>query len=216
MRRLLLILAACAAALAQAATVTLSTGASCAYETITTSASGNVSVVCAKSDTPTTPPVTPPTTPPVTPPPVGSTVILHDNPADPMRIPGPGQATHFYAAEGQIHSWPLPANRGALTSSDYPGTPSLTIEWSISRTPGDVNYYKTDAAKVPSGRGGPTVVVCGQQSGATGGVAWGPEGLACRVPTGERWYVNYRIVAQCPSGTLTGVVAGCPINYYWN
>lgn len=150
-----------------------------------------------------TPPVTPPTTPPVTPPVATLCPVV---PVVNENLPANGQARQIFAPTGEIHTWAMPTKAtGTFTSSDYPGTPSVVIEWAISPCKGDFTYYKTDAAKVIV-RGVP-MVVCGQQSGATGGVSWGTSST-CQVKPG--WFVNYRIVSGCPPGTA------CPINYLWN
>jgi hypothetical protein len=95
---------------------------------------------------------------------------------------------------------------GFLQQGTHPLTPSeLTIEWAISKVPGDFDYYLSPAASV----GGQTP--CGGINGAVGGTYyWSVAGsfYECKVDNVNKWYLNVRYLDNCPPG------ARCPVSYY--
>lgn len=138
-----------------------------------------------------------PTPPPYTAPPSGSV----DGPF-PAK---PGSTVKFTSQLGLIHSWPLPKTSGIISNVEYPGQ-RFGIEWSISPTPGDFSYYKTDGACI-IGRGGVKQIVCGGKGDSeSGGIKWNMSN-GCVVPPGAPWYVNFRIT----NGVEAGVDASCMI-----
>jgi hypothetical protein len=148
------------------------------------------------------------------------------------------QHTHTYldVASGVIDSFLLPTKEphngaplqgGIFAGTGLPWSPSMTLEWSVSRCPGDFDYYKTAAAGVatvrpgrPAGVGrdgkptaaqagtGSTTHPCGAVQGIeSNGVKWsltgGPD--ACKIDSGQ-WYANVRVLQGC-SGKCQFVVA---------
>ena len=113
---------------------------------------------------------------------------------------------------GETYAYYLPKNStglygtGFLQQSDTPGTPSaLTVEWALSKTPGDFGYYKSAAAMI-SGQ-----TPCGGVNGAVGGsYYWSPTGSfsECKVDNDQVWYINVRYLNNCPVGVE------CPVSYF--
>lgn len=163
-----------------------------------------------------TPPIVPPVTPPVTPP-VGTVCPVAPGVLKALLIdPVAGQARQVYAQVGQTWSGPLPAGRlqGGFVSSDYVGTPPMTVEWSLSPCQGDVSYYQSSAAVGTCGRTGGT-----QSGGVTWNTAPPPRNPACKIDTTRQWYVNYRVLSGCSESqwaTAPDGSRGCPLNYQWN
>jgi hypothetical protein len=106
---------------------------------------------------------------------------------------------------------------------ENPLTPSeLTIEWAISKCPGDMNYYKSAVGAVTevSSRSGTTSTYypCGTITGwSSGQLRWSPTGSSyeCKVTDGSNWYINVRYLngtsfSACNSST------GCPIGYAYS
>lgn len=183
---------------ADAATVTLTgaTGPSCTYTAGSTDSAGNVTFAC-----------------------LGGVILPYPIP-DPVYPPlanANTSAVHSGVA-GQSYTYQLPRfavtgaySSGFLQQGDRPGTPSgLTIEWAISRVPGDFGYYRSAAAAVVSARGG-TVYPCGGTNGSVGAsYYWSLTGSAyeCKVDQTQTWYINVRYVAGCPAG------ASCEVSYF--
>lgn len=140
-----------------------------------------------------------------------------------------GQRLNLTAAAGVIHSWPLPrtaagvqATSALISHTMLPGTPQeVSLEWSISRCPGDVNYGKSAAAAyVSTARGGTGVTYypCSKPNGIeSGGINYATTASAqyCAVPVpaagATGWYVNLRLLsgtAACPGGL-------CTFTYQW-
>ena len=113
---------------------------------------------------------------------------------------------------GQTYTYNLPKKTGNqigsgfLQQGDNPGTPTeLTVEWAISKTPGDFDYYKSGEAKV----NGQTP--CGGVNGAVGGsYYWSLIGsfYECKVDLVNTWYINVRYINNCPVGVK------CPVSYF--
>lgn len=127
-----------------------------------------------------------------------------------------GSSALHYGTLGTIYAYRMPQSAlgyGFVTQADHPQTPTeLTIEWAISKCPGDFAYYKTPAASRESGRGG-TFFPCGGVNGAAGGAYyWSPADAGgyseCRVPRGEQWFLNVRYLNHCDAGGQ-----GCPVSY---
>lgn len=176
----------------------------CAAQTYTCTKSGDFTLNCAPAATPTAPPVvtqppvvTPPVTPPVTP---ANVVIVLLKPS--------GQGNKIDMVDGVIYASPLPVASGFFDMTTDPQTPGgVQIQVSVSKTPGDMGYYKTPAS---------CYVLFGAQQCPCGGtyipnsagVKWSPSIVAfdayCIVPSGEKWYVNYQ---------MTG--ASGPMIYFW-
>lgn len=230
MKRILaLLLLVSSAAVAQ--TVTLSTGASCTYESFTL-ANRNVTVQCATAPQTCPPPQPPSDTKPCPPGQVGSITTTHScvgstwtasvvnscmtPPASGvvMRDLGPqGQSTRIQMQNGIVYASQL-ANLGAPIPSGLFGMTStgqtpggVEIEVSISPTPGDMAYRSTPAACYQ--QWGSLQCPCGGvTSPESAGVQWAPKqdpygGPYCVTQAG--WYVNYKMIGG--SGEMI---------YFWN
>ena len=113
---------------------------------------------------------------------------------------------------GQVYAYHLPRNpngaygSGFLQQGPHPLTPSeLTLEWAISRVPGDFTYYTSPEAMV----NGQTP--CGGVNGAVGATYyWSLPGsfYECKVDNASPWYLNVRYLNNCPAGVR------CPVSYY--
>jgi hypothetical protein len=137
-------------------------------------------------------------------------------------LEGWGMPHWFWAQLGNVNTFPLPKElvpgrpitSGMISSTSTPSTNGdLTVEWSLSRCPGDMDWYKTDEASTVYN--GITFRPCGGVFGIeSGGVTWSPDwgmwGAHCKVDPSETWYINLRYVAACPVGDL------CPIFYAWS
>lgn len=170
---------------------------------------------CSGSTPTPTPPVTPTPspTPTPTPPPSGC-----GSPYTPFTLSNPNASAIHYGQVSTAYSTPLPRGPsgtygyGFLQQGDNPGTPTeMTVEWSISKCPGDFSYYHSSEAAVQSPRGG-TTFPCGGTNGAVGGTYYwtsgSPEYYQCRVDNTRTWYINVRYVNGCPIGVE------CPVSYY--
>jgi hypothetical protein len=144
--------------------------------------------------------------------------------------------TYLDVAPGVIDSFQLPKTDpqngaplqgGIFAGTGLPWSPSMTLEWSVSRCPGDFDYYKSAAGGVENVRPGrpagigrdgkPTKAQAGSSStthpcgGVFGlesnGVKWslagGPD--TCKTDGGN-WYANVRVLQGC-SGKCQFVVA---------
>ena len=108
---------------------------------------------------------------------------------------------------GQTYTYYLPRNAsgfygtGFLQQASDPLTPTeLTVEWAISRVPGDFDYYKQ-----------PGNVACGGINGGNSGVYyWSilPASYQCRVDNINHWYINVRYLNNCTPGVQ------CPVAYF--
>jgi hypothetical protein len=134
-----------------------------------------------------------------------------------------GQGTRFSTAPGIIHSWPLPKRPGVLFqvpaativhTADV-GTPTeVTLEWSISKCPGDTAYYKTTTAQVTQRQ--VVYTPCGGTFNVeSGGLKFNATGSAdnCKVPATEQWYINLRIM---PNGSVNCQGGTCKLIYSWS
>ena len=129
-----------------------------------------------------------------------------------MTLANPNTSAIHSGFLGQIYTYKLPAKAanqigsGFIQQGDNPGTPTeLTVEWAISKSPGDFDYYKSAEAKV----NGQTP--CGGVNGAVGGsYYWSLAGsfYECKVDLVNTWYLNVRYVNNCPVGIK------CPVSYY--
>jgi hypothetical protein len=133
-----------------------------------------------------------------------------------------GQGTVLTGTLGVIYSWPLPkgstgaqATLATITHTQHTSSTSpseVSVEWSISKCPGDFAYYKTPAASVTSRL--KLYAPCGGTFGIeSGGLKYNTVGSmdTCKVPTTETWYVNFRFTsgtANCPGGR-------CDVTYSW-
>lgn len=200
-------------ALALANSAALSTGASCEYAGVAVDAGGRIAVTCTGTSQP---PVTPPTQPPPNNPPVGCVA------APPADYEARGALANantsaLHAGTGtRAYSYALPRgasgsyNSGFLQQGDNPGTPTeLTVEWAISKCPGDFGYYRSPGAAITPPRGGGAVYPCGGINGAaTGAYYWSLAGSSyeCKVDNASGWYINVRYLNSC--------VGDCPVSYY--
>jgi hypothetical protein len=115
---------------------------------------------------------------------------------------------------GQTYTYHLPRQANGLYGSGFfqqgpdSNTPSeLTLEWALSKVPGDFDYYQSAAAKVNGN------VVCGGVNGAIGATYyWSPTGsfYECKVDSATNWYLNVRYINNCPPGVR------CPVAYYYS
>jgi hypothetical protein len=127
-------------------------------------------------------------------------------------LANPNTSALHHGYVSQTYTYYLPKNASGAYSSgfiqqgDNPGTPTeLTVEWAISKEPGDFEYYKSSEAKV----NGQTP--CGGVNGAVGGsYYWSLAGsfYECKVDNSQTWYVNVRYLNNCPVGVQ------CPVSYY--
>ena len=127
-------------------------------------------------------------------------------------LAGANASSVHYGFLGETYAYYLPKNpsglygTGFLQQGDTPGTPSaLTVEWAISKTPGDFDYYKSAAAMI-SGQ-----TPCGGVNGAVGGsYYWSLAGSfsECKVDNDQVWYINVRYLNNCPIGVE------CPVSYF--
>lgn len=174
-----------------AATASLSTGASCAYDLVTITAGGGIAVTCAGG----TPPVTPPVTPPITPPtvPVGNPGAI----LPPLNWPA-GQASsdvsHIQKPSGLIFGYQLPplhaGNSIAFTQGPDSNTCGQAVtEYSVSQTPGVIftdggtYYYKSGTGQNYNGI---TINLTGTA------MPYAP-------PEAGAWYINIRWTYPHPS-----------------
>jgi hypothetical protein len=108
---------------------------------------------------------------------------------------------------GQTYTYYLPRSpsgfygTGFLQQGSDPFTPTeLTVEWAISRVPGDFDYYKQ-----------PGNAACGGTNGAAAGAYYwsiSPASHECRVDNINRWYINVRYLDHCAPGVQ------CPVSYF--
>jgi hypothetical protein len=151
---------------------------------------------------PTPTPVPVPIPVPTPPRPVPGNVTMHSKfPAN------RGTTVPFTSQLGAIHSFPLPGSSGLVSNVELPGQPRISLEWSISKVPGDFDYYKTDAAMVVSARGTKRVVCGCTADSESGGIKWN-QSEGCVVPAGEQWYINLRFVAGIPPGVDSTIMVG--------
>ena len=131
-------------------------------------------------------------------------------------LAGANASSRHYGFVGETYAYYLPKNSsglygtGFLQQGDTPETPSaLTVEWAISKTPGDFNYYKSSEVSVTIGN--QTSTPCGGVNGAVGGTySWSLTGSfsECKVDNNQTWYINVRYINNCPVGVE------CPVSYY--
>jgi hypothetical protein len=129
-----------------------------------------------------------------------------------LKLANPNTSAIHSGFVGQVYSYPLPGKApnqigsGFLQQGDNPGTPTeLTVEWAISKSPGDFDYYKSAEAKVNGS------TPCGGVNGAVGGsYYWSLTGsfYECKVDLVNTWYLNVRYINNCPVGVK------CPVSYY--
>jgi hypothetical protein len=124
-----------------------------------------------------------------------------------------------------IYSYPLPkVVTGAFFTTRDPDTPpSLTVDISISKCPGDYTLA-TDPTEVytfPWALTTPFYPCVSFGSAESGVVRWGGtlDLNICKVDLNQTWYANVRItddkgVYTCPVASATGL--GCPIRFWWN
>ncbi len=120
-------------------------------------------------------------------------------------------------ALGVVYSYPLPKganglyNSGFLQQGDRPNTPTeMTVQWAISKCPGDMTYYTSSEAAVVSARGGVGFPCGGINGAATGAYYWSLSGSSyeCKIDNSRVWYINVRYVNGCPVGV------NCEVSYY--
>jgi len=106
---------------------------------------------------------------------------------------------------------------GFLQQADSPWTPTeLTVEWAISPTPGDFDYYKSTAASYTY-QSGLSAYPCGGVYGASSAaVYWSLAGSAyeCKVDNTHPWYINVRYLNNCAPGSNSPYFPGCPVSYF--
>ena len=118
----------------------------------------------------------------------------------------PGASSIHKGLVGQTYTYYLPRGAsgfygtGFLQQGPDIFTPTeLTVEWGISRVPGDFDYYKQP------GNG-----ACGGENGTSGAYSWSifPRFDQCQVDNIHTWYINVRYLNNCPPGVQ------CPVAYY--
>ena len=126
------------------------------------------------------------------------------------RLSQPNTSSVHTGFIGQTYSYHLPRNAnglygsGFLQQAPHPLTPSeLTVEWALSKVPGDFDYYTSPAARM-NGQ------VCGGISGTSAAYYWSEAGSfsVCKVDSATQWYLNVRYINNCPPGVR------CPVSYY--
>ena len=195
---------------------------------LSVTSSGNITITCTSdvlasdpnAPTPTPSPTPTPTPSPTPTPPPGECANLTplSNYTARATLAGANASALHYGTNTTIYSYPLPKgalgiyNTGFLQQGDHPSTPTeMTIEWGISKCPGDLTYYKTTEASVTSGRGG-VAFPCGGINGAVGGSYYWSltgSGYECKIDNTHTWYINVRYVNGCNAGS-----PGCPVSYY--
>lgn len=184
-----------------AATASLSTGASCAYDLVTITPGGGIAVTCSGSAPPPPPPPNPPAPPPPAPPQGGCNAGSIQPPL------AWGEVRQQRAASGQVMAFPIASPQSwhvsvQFTQGQQPSTAAGTItEYTVSRCPGAIDssagvcYYR-----------GPFVNnngmdIYARDNGAGGCVA---------SPMSGQWYINVRwTYATCPFG------GGCGFSLQW-
>jgi hypothetical protein len=124
-----------------------------------------------------------------------------------------------------IYSYALPPNHfpGAFFTTRDPDTPpSLNVEITVSKCPGDYNFTN-DPSEIYTYSWAPTTPFypCISHGNAEGAAVRWDTTLAlnnCKVDSGQ-WYVNVRVVDSqgnysCPIASATG--PGCPLRFWWN
>jgi hypothetical protein len=165
--------------------------------------------------------LTPP--PPVIPPPVTPAPIPVPPPSTAGSLGPQGTSLLHWGETGVVYSYDLPIGPtgGALQQSDHPQTPTeMDVEWTISKVPGDINYWLTLEASRASR--GATTYPCGSRGASAGTVVrWSLAGAGheCRVTTSERWYINVRYVPRadgrgCVPTTEDPGRTRCPVSYF--
>jgi hypothetical protein len=124
-----------------------------------------------------------------------------------------------------IYSYPLPHNAsGQVQSSSSPDTPpSMTVQMSISKCPGDFDSAKTDPTltfRWPWG-GNPSFPCSTLGSAESTVIRWDSvlSSSNCPATVTSTWYVNIRLTDSlgaysCPVASATG--PGCPFIFSWN
>ena len=125
-----------------------------------------------------------------------------------------------------IYSFPLPRNAigGFFTTRDPDTPPSLTVNLSISKCPGDFAFATTDTSEVYHYSFMPNVPFypCVSSGSAESASLWWGTSLAqntCLMDVTQQYYANIRITDQngvysCPLASATG--PGCPLRYWYN
>jgi hypothetical protein len=121
------------------------------------------------------------------------------------RLSQPNTSSVHSGFLGVTYSYHLPRKPNGLYGSGFlqlgphPLTPSeLTIEWSISKVPGDFN---------PTGAEG----VCRGTNGVNAAAYYWSEVASfyqCKVDSATEWYLNVRYINNCAPGVR------CPVSYY--
>ena len=86
----------------------------------------------------------------------------------------------------------------------------------MSKCPGDFSYYKTESATFRFAPGGVPYTPCGMIGGTVFTIGAGPDQgyNTCRIPSGEQWYLNWRVVGGCPANR--GLTCGHVMAWHWN
>jgi hypothetical protein len=192
------------------------------FESLALDANGDLAIKCKASAPAPTPTPTP------TPPPPGAC------PPTPVNVTIGTLATSGLAkwivdrarSDGlvNIYSYPLPRNAtGQVQSSSSPDTPpSMTVQMSISKCPGDFDSAKDPSETFRWPWGGNPSYPCATLGSAESSVIRWEAVLSsgnCMVPIAEQWYVNIRLTDSlgnysCPPLSATG--PGCPFIFSWN
>jgi len=114
------------------------------------------------------------------------------------RAPGPQDTVQVYPLPT---TWPdqnpVVTARVSFATYIYYNLSGAQYEVAFSRCKGDFDYYHTAAAKY-AGVYEPCGIVWGADFNITWGINGGPS--VCRVPQGEQWYMNWRVVpGTCPT-----------------
>lgn len=204
---------------AQAGKVTLSTGASCDFTTMTMTSGGSVSVTCVDVAivTPVPPVITPPVVPVVGCGPLPQNVIM-TTPSTAGRdkelmTPGVG-------VQAPIFSLALPTfPAGNVATTRQPATPpSMQMRIFISKCPGDTSYSASPAAQFKYSWWPVPYFPCMAPGSAESASIWwaatARDQNTCVVTPGT-WYVNMQASDGQGNNTCT-TPGGCPFIFRYN
>jgi hypothetical protein len=160
-------------------------------------ASGGFDLSCspAQPTQPTAPRPTEPTMPRQPAPIPASCAFPHEK----RTLGQPGTIQRGFYGGGVTYSFPLRQIRsqGGFEYSATTGSPSIRVEVSISKCPGDWNTAMTTGV---AGSRGAVATPCYFATNHEGIIRWSPVGdlHLCPVPQGETWFLNWRFAEDSP------------------
>jgi hypothetical protein len=124
-----------------------------------------------------------------------------------------------------IYSYPLPkiASGTFYTTRDPDTPPSLTVQVSISKCPGDFNFAldPSETYTFSWAPATPFYPCIATGSAESAGAHWDSvlSMNGCKVDLTQTWFVNLRVTDDkggytCPVASATGL--GCPLRFWWN